>query len=179
MIRTFIALPLPDDIKHSMQDAIAYLQKRTDAKWIRPEGMHITLKFLGNIEERLVKPIADGLDEIFGRFPLLHFALDTLGAFPSQKKARVIWAGLSGDTDRLKEVALRVDRLCSRFGIPLETRPFSAHITLGRLKIPSVVELDMEMAKAGFAVTEGHFYRSELLREGARYTVLHVSRLGP
>lgn len=178
MIRTFIALPLPDEVKDVLRQAIAAMRGRIDARWVRPEAMHLTLKFLGDIEEAEVQPIGEGLDAVFARYPRLRFVLDGLGAFPGPRRARVIWAGLSGDESRVIDLAAAVDRLTARHGIPAEGRPFQAHITLGRLKTPTMVDLGIAIPRTEFTVAEGRFYRSELLREGPRYTVLHTCRLG-
>lgn len=178
MIRTFIALPLPEAVKDTLQQAIVALKGRIDARWVRPEAMHLTLKFLGDIEEDLVPELAAGLDRLCAGTPPLHFTLAGLGAFPGTRRARVIWAGLEGDTAEVITLAAEVDRLCVRFGLPAEARPFRPHITLGRLKTPTMVELVTALPRTAFGIDEGRFYRSELLREGARHTVLHAGRLG-
>jgi 2'-5' RNA ligase len=178
MIRTFIALPLPDTIKQALEETILSLKRRIDARWVRPQAMHLTLKFLGDIQEELVPALGQGLDEICADYTEMEFGLDALGAFPGRKRARVIWASLSGPVDRLASLAEHVDRLCGRFGIHPEARAFRPHITLGRLKTPTMVELETKIPERNFTAAEVRLYRSELLREGARYTILHASRLG-
>jgi len=178
MIRTFIALPLPDTVKEALEETILSLKRRIDARWVRPEAMHLTVKFLGDIAFDAVPALGRGLDEICAGYPEMEFRLDSLGAFPGHKRARVIWASLSGSTDQIASLAARVDRLCGRYGVPPETRAFRPHITLGRLKTPTMVELEAKIPGRHFSVAEVRLYRSELLREGPRYTVLHVSRLG-
>jgi len=178
MIRTFIALPLPDTVKQALEETTQSLRRRIDARWVRRDAMHLTLKFLGDIQEDLVPALGQGLDAICAGYPEMDFSLDSLGAFPGHKRARVIWASLSGAVDQLASLAAQVDRLCGRYGIQPETRAFRAHITLGRLKTPTMVELEAIIPGRQFNVAEARLYRSELLREGPRYTVLHVSRLG-
>jgi RNA 2',3'-cyclic 3'-phosphodiesterase len=178
MIRTFIALPLPDTIKQALQEAALTLKRSIDARWVRPEAMHFTLKFLGNIEEGLIEPISQGLDALCADYPVLDFCLDALGAFPNHKKARVIWVSLAGAAREVVSLAEQVDRLCARFGIAPESRSFRPHITLGRLKTPTMVELESKIPGLAFRVEEAVFFRSELMREGPRYTALHRSRLG-
>jgi RNA 2',3'-cyclic 3'-phosphodiesterase len=178
MIRTFIALPLPEPVKQALQEAVLTLKRRIDARWVRPEAMHLTLKFLGNIEEDLALPIGQGLDAICAGYPALELYPDALGAFPNHKKARVIWVSLAGASHEAVTLAAEVDRLCARFGTTPETRTFRPHITLGRLKTPTMVELECKIPRLAFMVEEAVFFRSELLREGPRYTVLHRSRLG-
>ncbi len=178
MIRTFIALPLPDRVKQALEETILSLKRRIDARWVRPEAMHLTLKFLGDIQEDLVAPLGQGLDAICAGYPEMAFCLDALGAFPGHRRARIIWASLSGAVNELASLAAQVDRLCACYGIPPETRAFRPHITLGRLKTPTMIELETMIPGRNFTVDEARLYRSELLREGPRYTALHVSRLG-
>jgi len=178
MIRTFIALPLPASVKQALEETIQSLRRHIDARWVRPEAMHLTLKFLGDIAEDLVPALGHGLDEICAGYPEMAFSLDVLGAFPGRKRARIIWTSLHGSIKELASLAEQVDRLCGRYGVRHETRAFRPHITLGRLKTPTMVELEGTRPGRQFRVAEAHLYRSELLREGPRYTVLHVSRFG-
>jgi 2'-5' RNA ligase len=178
MIRTFIALPLPDSVKQALEETTLSLKGRIDARWVRANAMHLTLKFLGDIAEDIVPALGLGLDVICAQCPELEFSLDVLGAFPGRSRARIIWASLTGAVKDLASLAAQMDRLCARYGIPPETRTFRPHITLGRLKTPTMLDLDIELPRRKFTVAEARVYRSELLREGPRYTVLHVSRLG-
>jgi RNA 2',3'-cyclic 3'-phosphodiesterase len=179
MIRTFIALHIPDDIKDTLQKGITRLkEKNRSVKWVRPEGMHITLKFLGDIPEDLVGPLSEELDRAALPHPMLTLELSSFGAFPNVKRPRVVWAGLKGDVEGLAGLAVSVDKACARCGISEERRPFSAHITLGRLKAPTMVDLDTGSLAGVFTAREVLLYRSELLPEGAWYTVLHRSCIG-
>jgi 2'-5' RNA ligase len=179
MIRTFIALPIPDDIKDSLQSAILQLKgKNHGVRWVKSGGLHITLKFLGDIPEDLVNPLSIELDRAARGHPRLKLMLSDCGAFPNVKRPRVIWAGLSGDVGELTGLAASIEKACALCGIPEEKRPFSSHITLGRLKTPTVVDLGIGSLAGMFSANEVLLYQSELLPSGARYTVLHRSSLG-
>ncbi|MGC9324750.1 MAG: RNA 2',3'-cyclic phosphodiesterase [Desulfomonilia bacterium] len=179
MIRTFIALPIPVEIKEKLRSAVSLLsEKNTGVKWVRPEGMHITLKFLGDIEEARIPELSRDLDAVTEEFSPISLYFSGYGVFPTWKRARVIWAGLAGDIENLARLSASIDRMCARHDIPAEMRAFSAHITLGRRKVPSVVDLGIELIDGEFTSYEVLLYKSELLRTGARYTVLHRSRLG-
>lgn len=179
MIRTFIALPIPDDIKERLADAITQLKgKNHGVRWVRPEGMHLTLKFLGDTPEDLVSRISEGLDTAARGCHPLTLSLAGCGAFPNVRRPRVVWAGLTGDVDELFCLAASVEKASARCGVPQERRPFSAHITLGRLKAPTMLDLGIDSFTGRFTVSEVLLYRSELLPGGARYTVLHRSSLG-
>jgi len=179
MIRTFIAVPIPDPVQKVLADTIFRLRASyPEVKWVRPEGIHLTLKFLGNIEEDMVDGIAMGLDDIVRDYPRLDLSLKGLGVFPNERRPRVIWVGFQGDIDVLADLALRLDKMCAGFGIKMESRPFSAHLTLGRLKRPTMIDLNLDIKKVGLPAREVFLYKSELLRCGARYTILHKSYLG-
>jgi 2'-5' RNA ligase len=155
MIRTFIAIALPDDIKASIDTAVAALRERNRAvRWVKPEGLHITLKFLGEIPEDIVAPLSADLDRVGGTSRPLQLSLASFGAFRS------------------------IDRACAKYGIAEERSPFSGHITLGRLKTPTVVDLGIGSVSGMFMASEVLLYRSVLSPGGAQYTVLHRSSLG-
>ncbi|MFY9397197.1 MAG: RNA 2',3'-cyclic phosphodiesterase [Desulfomonilia bacterium] len=179
MIRTFIAIDLPEDVRAELVSAASALrQANPSVRWVNPSGMHLTLKFLGDIEESTVGPLSRALDAMALNHVPLRLGVEGLGAFPVTRRARVIWAGLSGDLEALAELAAGVDRACAAFGVRLENRPFKAHITIGRLKTPTVVDLNKDLRKKDFLATEIVLYQSELLPSGARYTVLNRSILG-
>lgn len=179
MIRTFIALPIPDNLRETLRTAISALREKNDGvKWVRPESVHITLKFLGNINEDLVGPLARELDTAASFCPELSLYFSGFGVFPNPRRPRVIWVGLKGDIAQLGELASSIDKGCAKLGLNPEKRPFNAHITLGRLKVPSMIDLDINLIEEGFSATQVLFYRSELLPQGARYTVLHRSSFG-
>ncbi len=179
MIRTFIAIPLPDNLKEMLGRTMSSLRKKNPGvRWVKPEGIHLTLKFLGDIAEDLVEDLSAELDNIARGYPALSLRFSGFGAFPNTRRPRVIWVGLAGDLPELAGLASQVDAMCSGFGIEREKRAFSAHITLGRLKVPSMVDLETDLIEEGFSATQVLLYRSELLPTGARHTILHRSSLG-
>ena len=179
MIRTFIALPIPENLRESLRSAISRLRSiNSGVRWVRPDSIHLTLKFLGDIEEAVVKPLSQELDSVAGSCPELELGLSCLGVFPGKQRPRVIWAGLGGDTAQLSSLASSIDRMCAGFGIKAEKRPFNAHLTLGRLKVPSMVDLDISLIEEWYRAEEVIFYKSELLPTGARHSILHRSSLG-
>ena len=179
MIRTFIALPIPDNIKDSLQSAILQLKgKNHGVRWVKPEGLHITLKFLGDIHEDLLGPLSVELDRAAQDHQALKLSLSSCGAFPNVKRPRVVWVGLTGDMEELSGLAASIEKACARCGILEEKRAFSGHITLGRLKAPTMVDLAIGSLAGIFNVSEVLLCQSELLPGGARYTVLHRSSLG-
>jgi 2'-5' RNA ligase len=179
MIRTFIALTIPEDVKAVIGTAMSELKARNHAvRWVKPQGLHITLKFLGDIPEQTVAPLAADLDKASALCPPLTLKLEGFGAFPNVRRPRVVWVGLEGDMHELSKLAKAIDKACIAYGVTGERRPFSGHITLGRLKAPTMVDLAINPVKGLFKASQVLLYQSVLLPSGAQYNVLHRSSLG-
>lgn len=175
MIRVFTALPLPEEVKAELSDVSAALGRGISARWVRPEGMHLTMKFLGDVDEKNIRGIGERLDELSLRYSPFDMRLNGLGAFPSPRRARVIWAGVETDVQTMKELAASVDMIASGYGVPKEERSFAAHITLARLRAPSMVNLDARVRGITFISDRVNLYKSDLTPQGAKYTLLHSS----
>jgi RNA 2',3'-cyclic 3'-phosphodiesterase len=190
-IRVFIALDLPAEAKQALADTIRHFQSALPygVRWVDPAGIHLTLKFLGNIDASLVKDIfkatqcaaRDFQDESF------RLQLSGLGVFPNERQPRVLWAGIDGDLDSLKSLQEKVDEAISRLGFPREKRPFNPHLTLGRVR-DDVSASARRQVSAAFAaadlepgdpwkVKEVHLIRSTLTPNGAIYTSLGSTSL--
>ena len=179
MIRAFIAFELPPEVKTYLGEVISGLRRnRAPVRWVNPEGLHVTLKFLGDIEEKIIPSLSRQLNDIAASYMQLQVSFSNLGAFPDVRRPRVIWAGLRGDTAMMTEIAGKIDRMCMSFGMEKEKRPFRAHITIGRLKVPSMVDLAQELRDTGFTIQNVILYQSELSSQGARYVVMNRSVLG-
>ena len=179
MIRTFIALTIPEEVKAVIVSAMSELKAKNHAvRWVKPEGLHITLKFLGDIPEEAVAPLCADLDKTAALCPPLTLRLAGFGAFPNVRRPRVVWVGLEGDMHELSALAVHIDKTCITYGVAGERRPFSGHITLGRLKAPTMVDLAINPVGGLFKVSQVLLYQSVLLPSGAQYNVLHRSPLG-
>ena len=132
-LRLFIACELPDDVRGELADLQDVLRGLHGGRlrWVRPHGIHITLKFLGDVEETRVQAITSALVDAIEPFEIrLHLA--ALGGFGGAR-LRVLWIGLEGDTEPLADLARRIDRALGMIGFPPERRPFAAHLTLARV----------------------------------------------
>lgn len=147
--------------------------------WVGTDNFHVTLKFLGDIEERRAEEIGSALAESVAEIEAFDVALRGLGAFPTPARPRVIWAGVGSGEARLAVLAAAVDQSLIRLGFPREARAFSAHITLGRVREPrrdpALAEalaraLDLELGAT--RVERVVLMRSELSPRGARYSEL-------
>lgn len=135
MMRLFIAMPLPTEIEESLGKVIFVLkQNRTRVKWVAPKNIHLTIKFLGEAEDSTVSEISGAIDRVAQKHGIVRSAIDKLGAFPSLKRPRVFWAGLSEATEALAAIASDVEDEMAGFGFTREDRPFRCHLTLGRVK---------------------------------------------
>lgn len=186
MIRAFIALDLPAGVHRALAGLQQeWQQTAAPVSWIKPESIHLTLKFLGNIANDQVGEIQAHLRGI--AITAAPFRLQPLGcgAFPSIKQMRVVWVGLQGATEALLQLQKAVEEALVPLGFAPEGRPFRAHLTLGRVKGRRHLQLLQEavLRRRGFQaeafdVTDVVLYRSELRPEGARYTALLRAPLG-
>lgn len=146
----------------------------TDARWVPAENLHATLAFLGEMPDpaAVCEAVAAGVRGL----PRAHLRLEGLGAFPSTRRARVIWAGLSGDVGTLSDAAARVAKALRPLGHHPEPRPFAAHVTLARLRVPGPVSFDgVAVGPVEFGVAGIEVYRSHLGRPAPRYEQLCVA----
>lgn len=150
--------------------------------WVAPANLHVTLKFFGEIDDTLAAPIRDALEPIAARRRPLRVRARSVGVFPPDREPRVLWIGIDErDSDvrgaPIADLARQIDERLLELGFPKETRPFHAHMTLGRVK---AAPEGWREALAGFAttdagqanVTELVLYRSDLSRAGAEYHAL-------
>lgn len=179
MRRLFIAIDMPENAKTALrlaQDAL-----RADlpgAKWVESGGMHLTLKFLGAVEDNAVDDIAAVLEEAIQGKQAFDFSVRGLGGFPTNTRPRVVWAGID-DGGHAAELAKPVERSMEWLGFKPEDRPFRPHVTLARIKIPR------RLARSDLLVSVGQtlevdnlraegivLFESHLSPQGARYSIV-------
>jgi len=136
-MRAFIAIGLPKEIKKSLADLQENLKTSgSDVKWVLPENIHLTLKFLGEIDDEEINQINPVLDDIAKDKKAFSISLSSLGAFPKISSPRVIWVGIKDGENQVQEIAQGLEQRLAKIGIPRETREFSTHITIGRVRSP-------------------------------------------
>ncbi len=184
MVRLFLAINLPAEIKEklaALQNELA--ESRADVRWVRPEGIHLTLKFLGNVsEDRIEEIVAAAQEAIKKASPgVIKLGIKGLGTFPPHKAPRVVWAGLTGDLVPLARLQQALEEALARIGFEKENRPFIPHLTLGRVKSSRRKEAllkkiekyrEEEITPEIIEVSEIVLYQSTLHPKGAIYTPL-------
>lgn len=171
MYRLFVAVDLPEEIREELS-AICF--GLPGAKWVKKEQIHITLRFIGEVDGGVFRDIREELAEIKGK-PFTLKVKGT-GSFPPGKKPHVLWAGLEG-TDELHRLKTRVDNRLSSLGLEPEKRKFSPHVTLARLRKTPPQRVFRFLAEHSlfalpeFTVEEFHLYSSVLNSEGAIHQI--------
>ncbi len=177
-MRLFIALDIPDAVRRALRELIARLKPEcTDARWVRPEGMHVTLKFLGETDGAKLDSIKAALSPLRSDRPVdLDFR--GLGFFPNEFRPSVIWCGVKGSSN-LATTAASVDAALQPLGFPPESREFSPHLTLARFDshkgLDTLVRAANNLKSYDFGSarqSEFYLYQSVLKRGGAEYTRL-------
>jgi 2'-5' RNA ligase len=179
-LRLFVAVDVPDDVRDALASAVAAFHgSLPSARWVGPETWHVTLKFLGSVPAAKVEEVAGAVGDAVREHTAFRARLSGVGAFPSARRARVVWVGVEGRHGELAALARSIDRALE-FGFPREERPFSPHLTLARLKeqarLPDELAA-LDVTSRPFRVGAVRLYRSHLQRPAARYEVLRELRL--
>jgi 2'-5' RNA ligase len=184
-MRLFVAIEIPADIRVAFGVFIKELRiAQPQAKWVRAENLHVTLKFLGNTEPEKLQAVQTALSPIRSE-QSVHLEFRGSGFFPNEKKPRVFWAGLQASSN-LAELAARIDEAMHGLNFPLERRPFVPHLTLARFEPPevspkllNVVRLRTLDSFGSLTATEFHLIESKLKPAGAEYTTVQTVRFAP
>lgn len=183
-IRAFIALTLPPSITEALAAVTQELVPQVpdgSVKWVEPERIHLTLRFLGNTPVEQLEPIAMALDRVAAANAPFSLSLDRLGCFPNERRPRVIWVGLTGEVDALQAVKAELDRALVSLDWEAEERRFHAHLTLGRVKRQHreiVLPWGTAVVPESWQVEALQLIESQLRSSGPIYTIRHSGRLG-
>ncbi len=184
-MRLFVAVPLPEAVKGALEETGKLLGRglpRGAVRWVRPAQMHLTLFFLGETAVSRLPSIQNELALLGKHHAPFLLRLNGLGAFPNQRKPRVIWAGLGGDVAALQALQADVTGRLVNLGWQAEKRPFRPHLTLGRVRDFRRVQQmnwDVGVESLEIGVTAIRLMQSELRPSGAVYTVKQTVLLAP
>lgn len=171
-MRLFIAIELPDDVKGVLSRLRADI---TGARWVPVSQLHLTLSFLGDVDDASVKLLTSGLKQI--RAPGFDLVFAGVGCFPNQRNPRVLWVGIRPEPF-LSDLAAQVRSVVFACNIATEDRPFSPHITLARIRQPirqpisPFIDLYQKLELPAFPVHEFILFTSRLTPQGAIHTPL-------
>jgi 2'-5' RNA ligase len=188
-VRSFIAIELPDELKAGLTRLQEKL--KTDVqypvKWVNPNSIHLTLKFLGNIPADTTDDITEAVEAAARGISPLHLEVKDLGVFPNIKRVQVIWVGISGEVDRLGQLQQRIESNLAPLGFTPESRSFTPHLTLARLRDRASPDerqrVGQLIASTRFETTYSitvdavNLMKSQLTREGAIYNRISSVRL--
>ena len=173
MPRLFIAVPIDESVKANLE-RVGTAASARGVSWVPPENMHITLAFLGEVEESRVPEVEDAMYAASEGEPEgLTLQAQGLGGFPDEAKARVLWAGLTGDVPRLIALQALVARELRGAGFEVDAKRFRPHITLARFRWPQPLPARLARLQqfGEWRVTEIQLVESHLRPTGARYVV--------
>jgi RNA 2',3'-cyclic 3'-phosphodiesterase len=190
-IRSFIAIELPEEVKCGL----LMLQNRLKsvdpdcAKWVAPSGIHLTLKFLGNVNSDKIDSVIQAMRQAAKSVSPFHLELNGLGAFPNLRRVQIVWAGIIGDLDTLNTLQSNLETALIPSGFQPEKRPFTPHLTLARMRDNAT---PLQRQTLGEAISKTKFesqmiiqvrclslMKSQLTRAGAIYSCLSSVELSP
>jgi len=180
-VRTFVAVEISEAVRAAAAKVIGRLAKcNASIRWVEPENMHLTLKFLGEVEAVELPDVCRAVEEAAAEVTGFTFDVAGVGAFPKVERPRTIWLGVTEGAEKLAELQERLEKGLKKLGYPPDNRRFSPHLTLGRVKhagpeLAEVSELIRSLADQPAGTTEVDelaVFSSELTREGPIYQAL-------
>jgi 2'-5' RNA ligase len=200
VIRAFLAVELSQELRAELAVVQQELKRRiepemkrgTRISWAQPASIHLTLKFLGDMDEQVIDPLRAALEQAIGSHIAVNVPLERLGAFPRPQRPRVLWIGPSenwekgGEAKRVTEIHGAIEQACEGLSFLRETKPFSPHLTLARIKVGER-QVGVALAKTGvldrplllgsLAMESVVLMKSELKPTGSVHTKLWAVRL--
>jgi RNA 2',3'-cyclic 3'-phosphodiesterase len=183
MTRSFLALALPREARVGAEALLHELRERLGAgavKWVAPENLHVTLRFLGDLDPQGLERAREATRLMDGAFAAIASGWQAIGAFPSPRRAQVIWVGLADGEKRLQGLAQGVNERLLRAGLGAPDKPFVAHVTLGRVRrerrVDWIAASDrLTIPAAAFSIRTIVLFKSRLTPAGPEYTPLETA----
>ncbi len=182
MIRVFLAVELSSDVREKLFSLQQQLKTTLPPiNWVRPESIHLTLKFLGYVDSSLVSQLLSVLEPIGEKHPPFSVDVQGLGVFPQVKHPRIFWVGLTGHTQALQDLVFEIDVVLESLGFPPEEKNYHPHLTLARIKrenaevgsaLIQTRALESDQHLGTLIVDRFTLFQSDLDSSGARYTSL-------
>ena len=187
-MRAFIAIELPQETKLALAKLQDQLKKtNADVKWVTPENLHLTFKFLGDIDDTQAEKITVVIENVANNHLFYPAKISSIGTFPKLSLLKVVWVGLDTGAEETKEIFKDLEEELEEFGISKDERPFSTHITLGRTHSPlnrkllakeiKIITENFKLDNSEFQVGKITLFKSILSPNGPTYEVLKTARL--
>lgn len=183
-LRLFVAVEISEDARRAVKALVSeYVTLASGIRWVRPVSLHLTLKFLGEVEDHRVPELKIALENSTNGLSPFQYVLSGLGAFPDFRRARVLWVGVQDTSGLLIRLQENVERQFARIGFPREKREFHPHLTIARVKdsrkiAPVVAKFqDQEFGSYQVKVDRVLLMKSDLQPTGAKYTPLHSATI--
>jgi 2'-5' RNA ligase len=178
-LRLFVAIEIPSDVRDLVEEAVAPIrQTHPRAKWVPKQNQHVTLKFIGSTYPRLVDRVTEAIGDVATAWQPFETRVDGLGAFPSERRAAVLWAGLDDAGGRMTELASALDTALAKEFAP-EKRAFTPHLTVARFRPPERLgELPTGLRSDVFTIDQVVLFRSQVRRPAPIYTPVGTFPLG-
>jgi 2'-5' RNA ligase len=185
-MRAFIAIDIPAAIRQKIFSIYAPLIDLPDKiSWVKSQNMHLTLRFLGETDDRRIEKVKTVLRQVATGCNPFIMVFTSVGVFPNAKKPRIIWLGLDDTSGQLIKLQYELETYVRRLGFAPETRKFSPHLTLGRIRelidgtrLMSCIAKLPPITLASFKVEQLSLIRSQLRPQGPLYSLLDTARLG-
>jgi 2'-5' RNA ligase len=188
-VRSFIAIELSAEVKKALRELQAQLKAASQApiKWVDPENIHLTLKFLGNVAAGRIEEIAAAMTSAVQGTSPFKLEVKELGVFPNPRRVQIVWVGLGGEVEKLAALQKRIESAMARLGFAPENRRFTPHLTLARLRDRAtppererlgqiIAETEFGSAQS-FTVDSVKLMKSQLTPEGPIYSRLSSAEL--
>jgi len=173
-MRTFVAVEVPESVRRSIHDFITIEAKsELPVKWVAFDNLHITLKFVGEIDEKKKVDIVPAIDDVCRKQGRFRVRLGGLGCFPAPRNPRILWVGVKDGDAVLCHIAAELEKELREFGFEEEKR-FHSHLTIGRVKKPCRVDgiLEKDINTDAFEVSSITLFESTLRPDGPKYDAL-------
>jgi 2'-5' RNA ligase len=173
--RSFIAINLPEELKKKLGEAILKLKKINPdyaIRWVEPENLHLTLHFFGDLDEKQIAQVEEGIEEIAKHIKSFEMTTGDFGCFPNEQTPHVIFISVK-DTDAIHKLIGQIEVMLENLGYKVDARPWQAHLTLGRIKDRAKCQTSgVECEPMRFEVKSVELMESQLTPEGSIYSVI-------
>jgi RNA 2',3'-cyclic 3'-phosphodiesterase len=180
-MRTFIAVEIPNEIQEIVGKYISEISGIfSEVKWVAPQNLHFTIKFLGEVRNSDFKHVKDCVEEVANEFSPFSMGVSGIGFFPAQQHPKVVWLGADGGEDSLLDLYQDMERRLEEVGFDRESKTFSPHLTIGRVKKfkhIAVPDLFPDFDPVTFEVRRISVMKSTLTPDGPIYEKLYESEL--